>query len=114
METKKKCPKCLKEYSSDAEQCTCGFKFYNKPVEDENLKTNTIVINDTTPLFLWQLISFILPPLGFYFYFAWSEKWSKRSQACGKMALIMSIVWFVVGIAFLLIAFGIKNGDVLI
>lgn len=114
MEKTKKCPKCLKNHDVNVEKCSCGFKFYIKPVEDEAKPTNTVVIDDSTPMFVWQLISFILPPLGFFFYFKWNQTWPNRSKTCGKMAFNMSIVWFVIGLICLLIAIGVKNGDVTI
>lgn len=114
MQNIKKCPKCLKENDINAESCSCGFKFYIKPVVDEIAPTNTVIIDDPTPIFLWQLISFILPPLGFFFYFKWDEKWENRAKACGKMSLTMSIVWFAIGIIWLCIAIGVKNGSVLV
>ncbi len=114
MEKTKKCPKCLKEHEENAEKCSCGFKFYIKPVEDEIAPTNTIIDDDNIPLFVWQLISFILPPLGLFFYLKWSEQWPKRSNACGKISFTMCIVWLLIGIVWLFLAIGIKNGDVLI
>lgn len=116
MEKTKVCPKCMKEQNIKNEKCEdCGFEFHVKPEEDEvAVSSNTTVIDDRTPLILWQFISFIFPPAGFVFYVLWHEKWSNRSKASGKMALTMSIVWFVAGVIYLLIAIGIKNGDVLV
>lgn len=116
MEKTKVCPKCLKEQNIKNEKCEdCGFEFYVKEEETEvTVSSNTVVINDRTPIFLWKLISFLLPPVGFVFYVIWREKWSNRSKASGVMALTMSIVWFFVGIIYLIIAYGIKYGSVLV
>ena len=114
MEKTKKCPTCLKVHPENAETCECGFKFYIKPVEDEIAPTNTVVLYDPVPSFVWRLIATILPPLGFFFYFKWVEKWPTRSKESGRTAFVMSIVWMVVALILLFLVIGIKNGDVLV
>ncbi len=111
----KVCPKCMKEQDINNKQCEdCGYELYVKEETEVVISSNTTVIDDRTPLFIWQLIGFLLPPAGFVLYVLWREKWSNRSKACGIMALTMSAVWFVAGIVYLIIAIGIKNGDVLV
>lgn len=116
MEKTKVCPKCMKEQSIDAKMCDkCGFVFHVK--EETNtvvVSSNTTIIDDQVPLFVWRLISFLLPPVGFILYIVWQKKWSNRSKVCGTVALCMSIVWAFAGIVCLLLAIGIKKGDVLI
>lgn len=116
MEKTKVCPKCMKEQKIEAKKCEqCGFEFHVKEQETEvTVSSNTTIIDDSVPLFVWQLISFLLPPVGFVLYIIWQNKWSNRSKACGKMALTMSIVWAFVGIVYLFLSIGIKSGDVLV
>ena len=116
MEKTKVCPKCMKEQSINAKKCEkCGFEFHVKEeVDTVVVSSNTTIIDDPVPLFVWRLISFLLPPVGFVLYIIWQKKWSNRSKACGVMALSMSIAWAFVGIVCLLLAIGIKKGDVLI
>ncbi len=116
MEKTKVCPKCMKEQSIKAEKCEqCGFEFHVKPENTEVVvSTNTTIIDDPVPPFVWKLISFLLPPVGFVFYILWQNKWANRSKACGKVALTMSIAWAFAGIVYLFLSIGIKNGDVLV
>lgn len=111
----KKCPNCLETYDENIKKCEkCGYEFHVKEENEEVVVSNTIVIDDPVPAFVWKLISFVFPPLGFVFCFLWQNKWSRRAKDCGKMALAMSIAWFCIGVVWLIIAFGVKNGDVLI
>jgi len=114
MEKTKICPNCLKKVNEDATKCECGYEFYLKPKEDEIAPSNTVVLYDPVPNFVWYIISLILPPLGFFLAYKWQEKWNGRSKQCLSTALVMSIVWFVVAIILLFINIGVKNGDVLI
>lgn len=114
MEKIKKCPNCLKNVNEKTEKCSCGYEFYIKPVEDEVAPSNTVVIYDPVPSFVWSLIATILPPLGFFFAYKWQEKYQVRSKTSLNTALVMSFVWLAIAIIILAIVIGVKNGDVLV
>lgn len=114
MEKTKFCPNCMREVSIDEKKCECGFEFHVVEVVDEVADTNTVIIDDPVPSFVWSLISFICPIAGFILAFLWTEKWPQRRPALMKNAIGMSIFWFCAGIIFVLLAAGVKTGDVTI
>lgn len=115
MEKTKKCPNCLKTHDIKATKCEeCGFEFHVVEVEDEIAATNTHTVDDRTSPFLWKVIAFFLPFIGFILAIVWHKKWPERSQVMRTMAFVMAIVWFFVGIIMLYIMCGIKSGDILV
>lgn len=116
MEKVKYCPTCMKEYNVDQEKCECGYEFHVVKVEDEvaQTSTNTVIIDDNVPSFVWSLISFICPIAGFILAYLWVDKWPQRKPSLMKNAIGMSIFWFFAGLIFLLLAIGVKNGDVIV
>lgn len=117
MEKTKFCPNCMQEYKIETEKCEkCGYDFHVVEVEDEVAvtSTNTTIIDDNVPQFVWSLISIVCPIAGFILAYLWVEKWPARNKILVKNSLIMSIVWLVTGIIVLLLAIGVKNGDVTI
>ena len=114
MEKVKYCPKCMKEHSVDTETCDCGFKFHIVEVVDEVASTNTIIVDDNVPQFVWSLISFICPIAGLILAYLWVDKYPQRKPVLMKMAIGMAIFWFCAGIIFVSLASGVKTGDVTI
>ena len=61
MEKIKYCPKCRKQYGFDQEVCECGYEFVKiEEKEDATVQSsNTRVIVDNVPLWIWTFLGFI-------------------------------------------------------
>lgn len=108
----KYCPNCQKEVNVDEKHCTCGFEFQIKEVEDEIASTNTIVIADPVPEFVWKLISIVCPIAGIVLAILWKEKWPERKKILFKFSLGM-LIFFAVAIALVIfVVIGKATGDI--
>ena len=90
----KHCPKCRKEHSVGAKVCDCGYEFVEL-VEKEDAtvqSSNTKVIVDNTPEFLWSFIGFItLSIYGFILSKVYKESYPVRAKAAKKGAIAFLI-----------------------
>lgn len=108
----KYCPNCQKEVDAESKNCECGFEFYIKEVEDEIASTNTIVIADPVPEFVWKLISIVCPIAGIILSIIWKDKWPERKKILFKVSLGM-LIFIAVAIALtIFVVIGKATGDI--
>lgn len=108
----KYCPNCQKEVDASLKHCECGYEFYIKQVEDEVASTNTTVIVDNVPEFVWKLISLLCPIVGIILSFVWKKKWPERSKILFKVSLGMIIFLVVVAAIAIFVVVGKARGDI--
>lgn len=112
MEKIKYCPNCQKEHSVDDTKCSCGYEFVIKEEVDETVSTNTTVIVDNVPDFVWKLVSIFCPIAGLVLYIVWRQKWPERVKILGKFSLGMGIFYTLAIIFTIFVLIGLKTGDV--
>ncbi|MBQ4571543.1 MAG: hypothetical protein IJB21_07590 [Bacilli bacterium] len=90
MQKIKYCPKCQKQYGINQEKCECGYEFVKlESHEDETVQSsNTKVIVDNVPLWIWTFLGFITESVcGWIFYAKFRESYPERSKAARKGAI---------------------------
>lgn len=90
MQKIKYCPKCRKQYDINQEKCECGYEFVKSNVEvDETVQSsNTKVIVDNVPLWIWSFLGFITASVcGWIFYAKFMESYPERSKSAKKGAI---------------------------
>lgn len=90
MQKIKYCPICRKKYDINQEVCECGYKFVKLEKEvDETVQTsNTKVIVDNVPLWIWKFLGFISASVcGWIFYGKFKESYPQRSKASKNGAI---------------------------
>lgn len=106
MEKIKYCPKCLKAHDINDKTCDCGFEFHVKEEAkvDATVQTsNTRVIVDNVPLWLWSFLGFItLSILGWVFFSKFKESYPERSKSAKRGAIAFYITFGVILFLFLL------------
>lgn len=108
----KYCPNCQKTNDIEAKNCECGYEFFIKEVEDEIASTNTTVIADPVPEFVWKLISIVCPIAGIILAVLWKEKWPERKKILFKVSLGMLIFIAVMILLTIFVLVGLKTGDI--
>lgn len=94
MEKIKYCPKCRKQYGLEQEVCECGYEFVKLEVKEDATvqSSNTKVIVDNVPLWVWTFLAFITESvLGWVFYGMFKESYPARSHAAKKGAIAFYI-----------------------
>ena len=109
----KYCPNCQKEHNIDETKCSCGYEFVMVEKVDETVSTNTTVIVDRVPGFLWSWVGFFSRIAGLILYIVWKKKWPERSKRAGSVALYSAIVLTVILVVVLLLIRGYHNGQVI-
>lgn len=109
----KYCPNCQKEHNINQTKCECGYEFVVIEKPDENVSTNTTIIVDKVPGFVWSWVGFLSPIAGLVLYILWKEKWPERAKRAGKVALYTTIIITVLVIIAILLFIGYKNGQVI-
>lgn len=109
----KYCPNCQKEHSADATKCSCGYEFVIIEKVDETVSTNTTVLVDRVPGFVWSWIGFLCPIAGLVLYIVWKQKWPDRSRRAGTVALYTTITLAVIAVIALLLIRGYYKGQVI-
>ncbi len=109
----KYCPNCQKEVEASLKNCECGYEFYIKEVEDEIASSNTTVIVDNVPEFVWKLIGLLCPIAGLILAIVWRKKWVERSKILFKFSLGMIIFLVVVAALAVFVTIGKANGDII-
>ena len=109
----KYCPNCQKENHIDEAKCSCGFEFVIKEVVDETVSTNTTVIVDNVPLFVWKIIAFFCPIAGFILKYKYRNKYPERSKICGSVALGTTIFVACSILLIVLIVIGFLTGNII-
>ena len=112
MNSIKYCPNCQKENDIQNKNCECGFEFFIKEVEDEVASTNTVVIADPVPEFVWKLIGIVCPIAGMILAFLWKDKWPERKKILFKVSLGMLIFIAVLIALVIFVAIGKSNGSI--
>lgn len=108
----KYCPNCQAENNLEETKCSCGYEFVNIKKVDETVSTNTTVIVDRVPGFVWSWIGFLSPIAGLILYLVWRNKWPERSKRAGSVALYTAIVVAVLAVVAVALAIGYRNGQV--
>ena len=113
MNSIKYCPNCQKENDIQNKNCECGFEFHIKEVEDEIASTNTVVIADPVPEFVWKLIGIVCPIAGIVLACLWKEKWPERNKILFKVSLGMLIFITVVILLTIFVIIGKATGSII-
>lgn len=112
MNSIKYCPNCQKENPVDQKTCSCGYEFVVKEVVDETVSTNTTIIVDNVPSFVWKIVSFFCPIAGLVLYFKFKENFPERSRICKKTSIGTLIFIGVSIIIIIAIIIGFLTGDI--
>ena len=94
MQKIKYCPKCQKQYDINQGKCECGYEFVKlESHEDETVQsTNTKVIVDNVPLWIWAFLAFITESvLGWVFYGMFKNSYPERAKSAKKGAITFYI-----------------------
>lgn len=108
----KYCPNCQKENHVEAKNCQCGYEFFIKEVVDEMASTNTTVIADPVPEFVWKLIGIVCPIAGIILGCLWKTKWPERKKILFKFSIGMLIFLGVVVALTIFVVIGKATGDI--
>lgn len=113
MQKIKFCPICRKQYDIEQEKCECGYEFVKLEVQvDETVQSsNTKVIVDNVPLWVWSFLSFITASIyGWILYAKFKESYPERSKSAKKGAItfyiFVGVVFFITAIYLVLKAQG--------
>ncbi|MBR6516843.1 MAG: DUF4234 domain-containing protein [Bacilli bacterium] len=94
MEKIKYCPKCKKQHPVSAAHCDCGYNFVmvNHNVDETVQTSNTKVIVDNVPLWIWSFLGFITCSIcGWIFYGKYREDYPERSKSAKSGAIAFYI-----------------------
>ena len=90
MDKIKFCPKCRKQCGLEQEVCECGYEFVKiEENEDATVQSsNTRVIVDNVPLWIWSFLGFITASITGWIHFGkFRESYPERSKAAKKGAI---------------------------
>lgn len=90
----KYCPVCQKQHSKDATKCECGYDFVviKNGIDETVQNSNTKVIVDNVPLWVWTFLGFISCSVcGWIFYGKYRESYPERSRSSKSGAIAFYI-----------------------
>ena len=94
MEKVKYCPKCKKQHPLNTKHCECGYNFVvlENHVDETVQTSNTKVIVDNVPLWIWSFLGFItLSICGWIFFAKYREDYPERSKSARSGAIAFYI-----------------------
>lgn len=109
MQKIKYCPICCKQYDINQEKCECGYEFVKleNKVDETTQNSNTKVIVDNVPLWIWSFLGFISASVcGWIFFGKFKESYPERSKASRKGAIsfyvFLGVVLFIIALYLIL------------
>lgn len=90
MQKIKYCPICRKQCDIKKEVCECGYEFVKveETIDATVQSSNTKVIVDNVPLWVWAFLSFITASvLGWIYYGKFKEDYPERSRSAKRGAI---------------------------
>lgn len=105
MQKIKYCPVCRKQCDINQKTCECGYEFVQveEKVDATVVSSNTKVIVDNVPLWIWSFLSFItLSILGWIYVNKFKEDYPERAKSAKKGAIAFYIT---AGVCLLIYAF---------
>ena len=115
MQKIKYCPVCRKQCDTNHEKCECGYEFVKvEEQEDATVQSsNTKVIVDNVPLWIWSFLGFITASVcGWIFYSKFRETYPERSKSAKKGAISFYIFAGVCVVIFLLYLYLDSKGKI--
>ena len=90
MQKIKYCPICRKQVNIETEVCECGYQFVKveEKIDATVQSSNTRVIVDNYPLWVWTFLGFISASIaGWILYAKFRESYPERSKSAKKGAI---------------------------